>query len=203
MDVITLAGLVRIAFPSRTVCICDGGFLTFNGELYQSEDEVFGVIAGFEVTGDGADMAPGGKISFLTPSPDAAAQLVAPGFQRSILQIWLAEINTATATVIGNPKSLVYAQLDRPIIKEGRGFTRVELEFVGKAERLMMFNDGNNLNSANHKRKFPGELGFDNANGMGVTKTWGVEAPPRGVTTYSGGGGGGFKSFSDFVQSYK
>lgn len=194
MDTITLSGLVKIEFPGRTVRICDGAFVDFAGERYISEDDVFGVISGFEVTGQEADMAPGGKISFLTPSPNAAAQLTSPGFQNSLLRIWLAEVNPATNAVTGNPKLLVFAQLDRPIVKEGKGYTSVELEFVGKGERLMLFNEGNTLNGTHHKRLFPGELGFDNAIGMNVVKTWGVASPPRGVSygSYGGGGGGGF-----------
>lgn len=191
MDHITFAGLIRIAFPGRTVCICDGGYIDFNGERYFSDDEVFGVIAGFEITGTGADEAPGGKITFLTPSPNAAAELTSPGFQKSLLQIWMAEVDPASASVVGTPKQLVHAQLDRPIVKEGRGYTRVEIEFVGKGERLMMLNEGNWLNGTFHKRLFPGEYGFDNAIGMNVTKAWGVATPPRGVSTYSSGGGGG------------
>ena len=125
MDTITLAGLIRIAMPAYTIRICDGAFIDFDGERYLSDDPVFGVIAGFEITGQEADMAPGGKLTFLTPSPEAAAQLTAPGFQRSIVKIWLAEINTATMTVIGTPKLMVYGQLDRPLVKEGKGYTRV------------------------------------------------------------------------------
>lgn len=196
MDRITLCGLIKIEFPSYTVRICDGGFVTFAGELYQSEDAQFGVISGFEISGTAPDQAPGGKITFLTPSATAAAQLVSPGFQTSKLSISLAEINEATATVIGTPIILTLAQLDRGVISETMRSREVALEFVSLGERLMIINEGNSLNGTFHKRLFPGELGLDNAIGMGVTVAWGASAPPRGVT----GGNAGIDAANIFFN---
>jgi hypothetical protein len=188
MDRITLCGLIKIELPDYTLRICDGGFVNYAGELYQSEDTVFGVISGFEINGTGPDQAPGGKISFLTPNPDAAAAMISPGFQTSKLSIWLAEINEATATVVGTPKILTLAQLDRGIVSETMRSREVGLEFVSLGERMMTTNEGNSLNGTFHKRFFTGELGLDNAIGMGVTIAWGTSGPARGVT-YGGGGG--------------
>lgn len=193
MERITLCGLIKIEFPGYTVRICDGGFVTFAGELYKSDDVEFGVISGFEVSGTGPDQAPGGKINFLTPNAAAAARLIAPGFQKSKLSIWIAEINEATATVIGTPTVLTLAQLDRGVVSETMRSREVALEFVSYGERLMTINEGNSLNGTFHKRFFAGELGLDNAIGMGVTVAWGAAGPTRGVTSpgVTGGGGGG------------
>lgn len=190
MDRVTLCGLIKIEFPTYTALICDGGFVNFGGDTYQSADDQFGVISGFEISGTEPDQAPGGKVMFLTPSADAAAQLVAPGFQTSKLSIWLAEIDEDTATVIGTPTILTLAQLDRGVISETMRRREVALEFVSLGERLMTINEGNSLNGTFHKRFFPGELGLDNAIGMGVTVAWGAAAPPRGVSSGGGGGGG-------------
>lgn len=194
MERITLCGLIKIELPTYTVLISDGGFVYFGGETYQSEDPEFGVISGFEISGTAPDQAPGGKITFLTPSATAAAQLVSPGFQKSKLSIWLAEINEATATVIGTPKILTLAQLDRGVISETMRSREVALEFVSLGERLMTINEGNSLNGTFHKRIFSGELGLDNAIGMGVTIAWGAASPARGVS--SGSFGGGYNRFN-------
>jgi hypothetical protein len=195
VDRITLCGLIKVEFPTYTVLISDGGFVEYNGDTYESADAEFGVISGFEVSGTGPDQAPGGKITFLTPSADAAAQLVSPGFQTSKLSIWLAEVNEATATVIGTPTILTLAQLDRGVVSETMRSREVALEFVSLGERLMTINEGNSLNGTFHKRIFPSELGLDNAIGMSVTVAWGAEAPPRGVT-----GGGGFRDEGFFAR---
>ena len=115
MERITLCGLIKIEFPGYTALLSDGGFVNYAGDVYQSEDDTFGVISGFEISGTSPDQAPGGKLTFLTANADAAAQLVAPGFQTSKLSIWLAEIDEATATVIGTPTVLTLAQLDRGV----------------------------------------------------------------------------------------
>lgn len=190
MDRITLCGLIKIEFPEYTLRLCDGGFVNYGGELYQSEDAIFGVISGFEITGTAPDQAPGGKISFLTPDPDAATAMIAPGFQTSKLSIWLAEINEATSTVIGTPKILTLAQLDRGIVSETMRSREVGLEFVSLGERMMTINEGNSLNGTFHKRLFAGELGLDNAIGMGVTIAWGTSGPARGVASTGGFGNG-------------
>jgi hypothetical protein len=197
MERITLCGLIKIEFPGYTALISDGGFVTYAGDTYQSEDPQFGVVSGFEINGTSPDQAPGGKITFLTPNAAAAALLVAPGFQTSKLSIWLAEVNEATATVIGTPTVLTLAQLDRGVISETMRSREVALEFVSFGERLMTINEGNSLNGTFHKRMFPGELGLDNAIGMNTTVAWGADAPPRGVSTASGRGvfGGNINDF--------
>lgn len=194
MERITLCGLIKIELPTYTVFISDGGFVYFGGDTYQSEDAEFGVISGFEISGTAPDQAPGGKITFLTPSATAAAQLVSPGFQTSKLSIWLAEIDEATATVIGTPTILTLAQLDRGVISETMRSREVALEFVSLGERLMTINEGNSLNGTFHKRIFSGELGLDNAIGMAVTIAWGAASPARGVS--SGSFGGGYNRFN-------
>jgi hypothetical protein len=197
VDRITLCGLIKIELPTYTVLICDGGFVNYDGDTYLSADDEFGVISGFEISGTAPDQAPGGKITFLTPSADAAAQLVSPGFQTSKLSIWLAEIDEDTATVIGTPVILTLAQLDRGVISETMRSREVALEFVSLGERLMTINEGNSLNGTFHKRFFSGELGLDNAIGMGVTVAWGASGPTRGVTTGGAGGGGGRQLFNN------
>jgi hypothetical protein len=192
VDRITLCGLIKIELPDYTVLISDGGFVTYDGDTYQSEDPEFGVISGFEINGTSPDQAPGGKVTFLTPSADAAARLVSPGFQTSKLYIWLAEVDEATATVIGTPTVLTIAQLDRGVVSEKMRTREVALEFVSLGERLMTVNEGNSLNGTFHKRIFSGELGLDNAIGMNVTIAWGAASPPRGISAGFASGGRSF-----------
>jgi hypothetical protein len=75
--------------------------------------------------------------------------------------------------------------------------------FVSRLERLFSINEGNSLSPRFHKTVWPGELGEDNATGVGVAVAWGVEGAPRG-STYSGGGvpGWGGTDLQDFMNAY-
>ncbi|QAY77928.1 hypothetical protein [Sphingosinicella sp. BN140058] len=189
---IMLAGLLVMELPTKTVRLCDGGFLYWGGAKFESVDADFGAIEGLEPVLEGAgDEAPGGKLVFLPSSTAAAATLSRPDFQNSRVRFYLAEVNEATGAVIGTPELLFDGLLDKTDLKLSRGTRRLEVDFISTAERLFLINEGNVLSSRFHKSVWPGELGLDNATGLQVSVAWGVAGPPRGSITSAAGGGGG------------
>lgn len=194
---LAITGLVRIAFPTRTVRLCDGGFITWGGETYRSSDAVFGNIGSLEPLTEGiGDEVPALSLTLQPPGTTPAADLSQPGFQQAAVRFWIAEYDVATGQVIGTPDLAFVGQVDQTSIRVGRGERALAITIVSTAERLFERNIGNTLSPAFHKSIWgPGELGHDNAIGLEVPIAWGVEAPVRaggaGAGVYGGGGGGG------------
>ena len=188
MDRIALIGLIKIELPGHTVLLCDGGFITWNGETYRSADPVFGSIAAVEGMSEGqGDEIPALDLTLLPPGTTAPAELSKPGYQRSRVQFWIAEYDVDSGQIIGAPEQMFDGQIDQTTLKVGQG-RELNMSIVSNAERLFELDIGNTLSPAFHKSVNPGELGHDNATGLSVPVAWGVEGPPRG---YRGGGGSG------------
>ena len=94
MDVVTLAGLVKLELRSgTTVRWCDGGVTTHAGESYAAHHAVFGSIAAIEAMTDGiGDEVPALKLTLFPAVAAAAAELAVPGNQGSRLRLWIAEV---------------------------------------------------------------------------------------------------------------
>jgi hypothetical protein len=182
MERITLAGLLKIELPGRTLLLCDGGFVPWNGETYVSQDAVFGTIASFDVPEEGVDeIIPSGSLTMNPPSGVAAVALSQPSFQGSRARIWVAEIDEATGQVVGTPDLQADWMLDRTVLRSKRSERTVDIDCVGQAQRLLSKVEGNVLSSAYHSSIFPGERGFDNGVGLEASFAWGVASAPRGV----------------------
>jgi hypothetical protein len=202
MDRILLCGLLKIELPAHTIRLCDGGFLTFGGEDYASSDQYFGTIGGLEALSEGVgDEVPGSRLTFLPDSNAAAATLSAPGMQGSRIRFWIAEVDPDTGLVIGTPDQQADMQVDRTVLKIGRGTRSLEMDMVSRAERLFVQNEGNSLSPEFHKSVWPGETGEDNATGLGTTVAWGVEGPPRG-SSYGVFGGSPRGAFDNRYINY-
>jgi hypothetical protein len=188
---IMLAGLAEIVLPSKTLRLCDGGFIYWDGDKYQSSDDEFGTIESVDAVEErSGDEAPAGSLTFLPASTSAAATLSQPTFQGSPMRFWMAEVNEATGEVVGTPELLFDGELDTTTLRLSRGSRLLEMGFISVAERLFRVNEGNVLSTRFHQSIWAGELGFDNATGISTTVAWGVAGPPRGSTAPSGGGGG-------------
>lgn len=199
---VMMAGLVEIALPTRTLRLCDGGFIYFDGQKFTSADEDFGSIESIDIPEEKAgDEAPSGQLNFLPVSTAAVADLSQPAFQGSPIKFWLASVDEATGEIVGDPELLGDCELDTTVLKLARGRRVLEIGFISVAERMFNINEGNVLSTRFHQSVFTGELGFDNATGIGTAVAWGVAGPPRGSATSGAGGGGGFTgpsgSFSD------
>lgn len=197
MDRVLLVGLMEIDLrDGRSIHLCDGGFLTFDGDVYESSDAEFGVIGAMETFSEGQDnVVPAFRLTFLPASTAAAADISAPGMQRSPARFWIAELDPSSGTIIGTPDLMFDGMIDSTTLRIGRAKRELDIDFVSNAERLFAVNEGNTLSARAHKAVFPGELGEDNATGIGVQVAWGTEAAPgaaQGGYYGAGYGGGNF-----------
>lgn len=177
MNRVGLIGLVRIELPARTVRLCDGGFILWGAEVFKSADAVFGTVASLEALGEGVgDEVPALELAFLPPAASTPADLSQPGFQRSRVLFAIAEYDVDTGLMVGTPDVMFDGQIDRTQLTVGRQ-RELAVTVVSTAERLFDLNIGNSLSSTFHKSVWPGELGHDNATGLGVQTAWGVERP--------------------------
>lgn len=186
---ILLIGAVKIELPNYTINICDGGFVDFQGARYTSEDTVFGIIESVEdIAGSSNDAAPGGSLTFVPKSSALAGVLSAPGMQSSPMTLYQLEVDYDTGAV-NNFEIMASARLDNTVLRGGLGERQLEMSYISSAEWLFSMNEGNTLSATFHDEIWPGERGFDNVTGVGITVAWGTASPPR--TASSGGGGGG------------
>jgi hypothetical protein len=188
--VLTLAGLCQIDLPGRTIRLCDGAFVDWAGNRFDSQDVDFGTISTVDQVSEAvSDEAPSGKLTMLPPSTTAAAALFQPDAQGSTMTFWLAEINPATGGVVGAPDTLFVGFLDNISLKVGKTERSVDLEFMSQAERLFWTKEGNVLSSRFHKEVWPGETGLDQATGVQIAVPWGTSSPSRGTISIGSGGG--------------
>ena len=192
-DNIHLVAFCKIELPTRTLRICDGGFCYFNGEKYESEDEVFGSIAAvdeFEAAlGDAAEDA---KIVFLPPQDTLASEINRKQFQNSRARFWMGVIGGDGKTVT-TAEQLMDALVDFTVLRLRQSGRELEMSFIARPEKLFLRQEGNSLNQRFHKSVWPEEKGLDNV-GAKLTVAWGVGSP-RGVTGGGGAVGGGGSGF--------
>lgn len=192
MDRACLSGLVKIELTDATLRLCDGAFVIWGAETFDAEDEVFGTIGSMQPVEEGAgDEIPALRMTFLPKSTAAAADLSQPEWQGCRVRLWIAEVDIDTNAVIGTPDLMFDGQLDSTVLVIGRGTRELEMEIVSAAERMFLINEGNTLSPRFHKLLYPGELGEDNAIGVGVGVAWGTSLPAQTYGPgFSGSGGG-------------
>lgn len=187
--VFTLAGLIEIVLPSRTVRLCDGGFIDWSGNLFTSQDDVFGTIESVSSVNENiGDEAPMGQLTLLPPDIVAAADLFQPDAQGSAMRFWMAEVNPATGLLLGTPELQFSGFLDTLTLRAAKGSRKVEISFIAEAERLFWTKEGNVLTPRFHSTVWPGELGLDFATGVQLAVPWGIAGPGRGTLSMGGGG---------------
>lgn len=208
MQSVTMAGLVKIELPDVTIRICDGAFVIWDAETFESADDDFGTIGAIESAEEGTgDEIPAMRMVFLPKSAAAAADLSQAEFQRCRVRSWTVEVDLETNEVTGTPNLEFVGQVDMTDFVTGIGSRELEMEIVAEAERCFLIDEGNTLSPRFHKLLYPGELGEDNATGLGGLVAWGTSLPAQTYGPgYGGGGqgggnyGGGKLNFADFLQ---
>lgn len=194
-DRITLVGLVKIELPTRTIRLCDGGFVYFGGEKYTGEDEVFGSIGAVdELEAAMGDAAEDARLVLLPPEDTAPAVLKNKAYQNARARFWMGGLD-ADGKTVSSAEQLMDGLLDYTVLKIKEKSRQLEIAFIGRAEKLFLRQEGNSMNPRFHQSIWPGEKGLNNV-GAKLTIAWGVGSP-RGVVgygggSYGGGSGGGF-----------
>lgn len=204
MDIVTLAGLVKIELPDKTLRLCDGAFVKWGAETYEASDPAFGAIGSMEPIEEGVgDEIPALRMNFLPNSTAAASELSRPEYQGCRVRMWIAEVDIDTNMIAGTPSLEFDGQADSTDLVIDRGSRELEMDVVSSAERLFVINEGNTLSPRFHKLIYPGELGEDNAIGIGVGVAWGTALPAQSYGVgFSGGGsgGGGSRNFAEHLK---
>lgn len=199
---VMITGLAKIELPEQEIRLCDGGFVYFDAEKYESADTDFGAIQSVDTIEERTgDEAPGGSLTFLPSSTAAAATLSNPSYQGARIRFWLGRVNAQTGLLEGTPDLVFDGELDTTTLRVGRSTRALDMSFMSIAERLFNIREGNVLSSRFHQSVWPGELGFNNTTGIGTVVAWGVEAPPSRGTSYSSGGGGVFGAIGGFARA--
>lgn len=176
--ILNLCALMVIDLPDRTVRMCDGAFVRWDGDTFDCVDPEFGTIGSAETFEEKTgDEAPGGQLTFLPPSSTAATSLTNPAYQGARMRFWLGEFDPATGEVTGEPTLTNDLAIDTTTLKVGKGSRSVDVEFESAAKRLFMVMRGNALNNRFHQACYPGELGMANATGMPRSTAWGAANP--------------------------
>lgn len=188
-------GLLKIELPAHTVYLSDGGFVTYDGDIYSAEDSVIGTLAEIRPMTEGVTgEIPALDLTFHIPSSTAITVLTNGVLQQSSVRLWLAKYDVETNAVLGAPDLQFLGQVDQPSVRIGREEYTLSISAVSKAEWFFEYDSGNSLSSAFHKELFAGETGHDNATGLGVNVAWGTDAPASQFTGNGGGPGGGSNS---------
>jgi len=194
--VLLLAGLVEMQLASRTVRLCDGGFVNWPSVgLFTSSDSKFGTIESLEAISEGlGDEAPGARMTLLPVSTALASDLFQSNAQGRPIKFWLAEIDRQTGAVVGTPELMFWGMVDFMTLRVGKSARAVEVDFVAASERLFLIREGNVLTTRFHQEAWPGEKGFDHCTGSGINVPWGVNGPSRGTWIFGGLAGRGGNS---------
>lgn len=178
MQSIGLIGLVKLELPDGDARICDGGVIEFDSEIYREADPVWGAIGAVEPLSEGiGDEVPALQLVLLPPGVSQPADIHQPGMQASRVRFWIGEYDVATGLLDGTPDLMFDGQVDQCTLEIDRDERRVKMSVVSTAERLFERNIGNSLSSVFHKSIWPGELGHDNATGVGKPVAWGAASP--------------------------
>lgn len=191
---ISLAVFLKLEAPSGDVNLCDGGFLYFDAgsgtEKYEAHHATFGSLASIDEFDAGfGDAAEGGKIAF-HPNPAAAqSDWYSSSLRDCRVRIWEGEVDADGKTVSSAKQigDFLVDTLARVIGDDGS--VTLELELIGRAEKLFLRQEGNVASERFHKTVWAGEDGFNNCTDVVFPVAWGVAAPASGT---AGGGRGGF-----------
>lgn len=192
----TVFGAVKIELPDATICLVDGGIVTFGGDTYVSKNDTFGALAAVDRIRDGVgDEAPALSITLLPAGDAEAAALSSPTYQGSPVTLYLGAVDPETGAVIADPLEVFYGELDQPTLTVDQGVRELEYQSTSAHERFFSGDEGIRLSDSHHQSIWPGETGLANVTGIQRTIYWGIDKP-AGSVTYSGGG---FSGGSDSI----
>ena len=182
-------GLVKIELNGGPVLyLSEGAEVKWGSDVFVPRHATYGGIGAVETLTEGVgNEVPALVLELLPPSTTAAADLVMPGVQKSLLTAWLAEYDSDTMTVTGTPVALFRGFLDQARLSRQGGALALRVSVVSLLEQLFELNTGNSLSPSRHKLVWPGETGEDQATGLVLQDAWGVQSPGNASSSYGSG----------------
>ncbi len=188
-----IAPLVEVIMPGQDPLwhLVGSYELMWGAKRFVGRDPRFGVLVAASNIKDGVgDQAPDWQLTFAPPSEAAAGDLSAATAQGGAVNGWLAVIDPQTGLLLPEPIQVFAGELDYARLRVGKASRTVEWRCASALEPFHDQEVGARLSDSWHKTVWPGETGLANMTGIEKTSYWGVESPPSGVTTGSGGGAG-------------
>ncbi|WP_309091709.1 hypothetical protein [Phenylobacterium sp.] len=182
--------LLKIELPGHTILLVDGvGEVTYDGETYTGEDEVYGVLDSVEgITEQVGTEAPTVRFTFLPATLSALADITDPANQGSRVYVRFGAIDPATGLLIGEPELLFLGELDTAEVEAGEASTVIAFDVVSAWERLFEANEGRRLNDKYWQSLYSGARGMQYVTEIQRDLPWGYDAPrPRVVSDTVGG----------------
>jgi hypothetical protein len=200
----TVFGAIKVELPESTICLVDGGVVTFGGDTYTAKDDVFGTIGSVDRIRDGTgDEAPALSITLLPDSAADAATLSSPTYQGSLVSVFYGAIDPATGAVIADPLPLFYGELDQPTLTIDQGVRELEYQIASAFERLFSGDEGIRLSDSHHKEIWPDETGLSQVTGVQKAIYWAIDKPSSAITYGAGGFSGGSNGVVGGGYSYE
>ena len=182
---ISLVRLLKWEAPGGTVRLCDGGFVDFAGERYESWHPVWGTLVEWpELEAVMDELSESASLSFY-PNPAATVadwwRVDLPGGR---VRLWEGELDADMLTVINATQQADMLVDDAGRVQGPDGSNRLDMDLTGRGERLFLINEGNVCSDRFHQSVWTGELGFVNCTDVPDNFAWGVasttEQPVKG-----------------------
>lgn len=178
IEELSLIGFVKLELPDGDVRLCEAGLIESDGEVYAEAHVIWGSIGGVEPLSEGVgDEVPALQLTLMPADAATPSDIDQPGMQASRVRLWIGEYGLQSGELIGDPDLMFDGQVDQCSLEFTRDTRTVPMSVVSTAERLFERNSGNSLTPAFHKAIWPGELGHDNATGIGLPVAWGAASP--------------------------
>ncbi|RZJ01812.1 MAG: hypothetical protein EON90_02045 [Brevundimonas sp.] len=173
--------LVTVTLNSATVRWTDGGFAIWDGQTYESEDAIYGVLGAVGEIEDGADGQ--ATVCDLTILCDQAALLlwIDPAEQGSLVTVHVGSMNRPTGLLIGEPELLFRGELDQPRLGVGPSQSLI-YDCITEEARMLEANEEQRLTDSFHQSVWPGELGYDKVTDLEQKVYWRADDPNEAIT---------------------
>ena len=159
----------------------DGGFVSWSGNLYASEDSTYGWLGGIGAIEDGADGQ--ATVCDLTIICDetALALWVDPTVQGSIVTVHLGTLDRDTGRLIGGPDLLFRGELDQPRLSAGAGLTLI-FDCITEEARMLEPNEEQRMTDSFHQSVWPGDLGCEHISDVEKKIYWRANDPNNAIS---------------------
>lgn len=172
--------LVTYEFPDATVRWTDGGFVVWNGQLYEARTS-YGVLSEVGEISDGVDgEASSCTITVMPSGNEAFAAMIAPEAQGSLVTVHLGAVNFQTGLLVGDPDLLMRCEIDVPRLSGSSG--ALIHDTLTEEARMLEINDERRLTHPFHTSVWPGENGYANVTGLKSKIYWRARDPNNAIS---------------------